>query len=219
MKHNFALQEITKKLDEIKEVWQIYEIFETQKKQFEEEYEILSQQREALIKNSNEISAKNALLLSQNKELEIKNKELEAQIAQKNKIIQEMDCVQETQKNCQETIPADSQKDLQSDFLNLQTQCENIHSSLSQLKITLPPKPVALERLEVSYQNYQKLLAKPANSYVLLSQAQEIYEQLENLIATFKSLDLETSKILLEIRDLKDYFCLHSKASQEYNFD
>ena len=36
MKHNFALQEITKKLDEIKEVWQIYEIFETQKKQFEE---------------------------------------------------------------------------------------------------------------------------------------------------------------------------------------
>ena len=98
MKHNFALQEITKKLDEIKEVWQIYEIFETQKKQFEEEYEILSQQREALIKNSNEISAKNALLLSQNKELEIKNKELEAQIAQKNKIIQEMDCVQETQK-------------------------------------------------------------------------------------------------------------------------
>lgn len=31
MKHNFALQEITKKLDEIKEVWQIYEIFETQK--------------------------------------------------------------------------------------------------------------------------------------------------------------------------------------------
>ena len=123
MKHNFALQEITKKLDEIKEVWQIYEIFETQKKQFEEEYEILSQQREALIKNSNEISAKNALLLSQNKELEIKNKELEAQIAQKNKIIQEMDCVQETQKNCQETIPADSQKDLQSDFLNLQTQC------------------------------------------------------------------------------------------------
>ena len=60
MKHNFALQEITKKLDEIKEVWQIYEIFETQKKQFEEEYEILSQQREALIKNTNEISAKNA---------------------------------------------------------------------------------------------------------------------------------------------------------------
>lgn len=55
-------------------------------------------------------------MLSQNKELEIKNKELEAQIAQKNKIIQEMDCVQETQKNCQETIPADSQKDLQSDF-------------------------------------------------------------------------------------------------------
>ena len=111
MKHNFALQEISKKLDEIKVVWQIYGIFATQKKQFEEEYEILSQQREALIKNSNEISAKNALLLSQNKELEIKNKELEAQIAQNNKIIQEMDCVQETQQNCQETIPADSQKD------------------------------------------------------------------------------------------------------------
>ena len=34
MKGDFALQEITRKLDEIKEVWQIYEIFEKAKKEF-----------------------------------------------------------------------------------------------------------------------------------------------------------------------------------------
>lgn len=191
MKCDFALQEITKKLDEIKEVWQIYEIFEKAKKDFNEEYESLSKDRDSLIQSFNETSAKNALLLSQNQELETQNKVLEQTLAKKQKALEELDS-----KVALEGIYFD--------FSNLESLCEDLKAHLEKIDIALPVKPNALQKLEVSYQQHQKLVAKPANSYVTLAQAQELYERIEVFLKHFKSLDLEIAKILLEVRDLKN---------------
>lgn len=191
MKCDFALQEITKKLDEIKEVWQIYEIFEKAKKDFNEEYESLSKDRDSLIQSFNETSAKNALLLSQNQELETQNKVLEQTLAKKQKALEELDS-----KVALEGIYFD--------FSNLESLCEDLKAHLEKIDTALPTKPNALQKLEVSYQQHQKLVAKPANSYVTLAQAQELYERIEVFLKHFKSLDLEIAKILLEVRDLKN---------------
>ncbi|EES89278.1 hypothetical protein [Helicobacter canadensis] len=191
MKCDFALQEITKKLDEIKEVWQIYEIFEKAKKDFNEEYESLSKDRDSLIQSFNETSAKNALLLSQNQELETQNKVLEQTLAKKQKALEELDS-----KVALEGIYFD--------FSNLESLCEDLKAHLEKIDTALPAKPNALQKLEVSYQQHQKLVAKPANSYVTLAQAQELYERIEVFLKHFKSLDLEIAKILLEVRDLKN---------------
>ena len=74
-----ALRTLTKKLDEIKESWQIYAIFEDARKAFNVELDALKKDKEALIESFNATSAKNAILLAQNKELEAKNQSLQTQ--------------------------------------------------------------------------------------------------------------------------------------------
>ena len=66
----------SKKLEEIKESWQIYAIFEDARKAFNAEFDELKKDKEKLIESFNATSAKNAMLLAQNKELEAKNKAL-----------------------------------------------------------------------------------------------------------------------------------------------
>ena len=64
-----ALKTLTKKLEEIKESWQIYAIFEDARKAFNAEFDELTKDKEKLIESFNATSAKNAMLLAQNKEL------------------------------------------------------------------------------------------------------------------------------------------------------
>ncbi len=202
MKGDFALQEITRKLDEIKEVWQIYEIFEKAKKEFNKEYETLSKDRESLIDSFNEISAKNALLLSQNQELETKNKLLEQALTQK-------------QKELDELVSKSVLEGIYYDFSNLEGLCEDLKEHLEKIDTTLPTKPNALQKLEVSYQQHKKLVAKPANSYVTLAEAQRLYERIKVFLEHLKSLDLEIAKMLLEVRDLKNQ--CQKKYKDSYN--
>ncbi|WP_104722565.1 hypothetical protein [Helicobacter mesocricetorum] len=185
---NRNLQELTKKLETIKESWQIYEIFEEAKKRFNEEYKNLQKDREELIQTFNEISAKNALLNVQNDELEQKNKALAITLEQKLQAL----------KDSKESIHL-KDDETKTSFSSIKAQLDVLGDLLLQTNINLPPKPTAVKKLEVSYQNYKKLLATPANDYVPLQEAMELFNLLQQLLEHIQTITLEYSKISLEI--------------------
>lgn len=186
MNHSFALQEITKKLETIKESWQIYEIFEAEKKRFDEEYETLQKDKEELIQTFNEVSAKNALLKLENSELEEQNKALENMLKEKMQLLQ----------NSQENLEGGNTK---IDFSFIKTHLNTLGDLLLQAKVNLPPKPMVLQKVEICYQKRKKLLASPANDYVSSQEAMELFCLLEQLLEQIEAIASEYSKISLEV--------------------
>jgi len=195
MLNHSALQELTKKLDEIKESWQIYTIFEEEKKRFNEEFDALKKDKASLMESFNDISAKNALLLAENKELEQKNKALKEEIASKKQQLQSLDS---------------DDKPLHSNISNPKTlikQSQTLKEILSSAKELLQKnslvRPEALQKLEVSYQKHQRLLANPAKEYVTLESATIFFDLLIKLKAKLKEMDLQILKLDSEIQDLQ----------------
>ncbi|TLE13987.1 hypothetical protein LS72_009225 [Helicobacter apodemus] len=188
MNHSYALQEITKKLETIKESWQIYEIFEAEKKRFNEEYQSLQKDKEELIQTFNEVSAKNALLKVQNNELEEKNKALENALKEKLHLLESSQEILKLEKSNPKI-----------DFSLIKVHLNTLGNLLSQAKVDLPPKPIVLKKLEISYQKRKKLLAAPANDYVSLQEAMELFYLLEQLLEQIQAITLEYSKINSEI--------------------
>lgn len=195
MLNHSALQELTKKLDEIKESWQIYTIFEEEKKRFNEEFDALKKDKASLMESFNDISAKNALLLAENKELEQKNKVLKEEIASKKQQLQSLDS---------------DDKPLHSNISNPKTlikQSQTLKEILSSAKELLQKnslvRPEALQKLEVSYQKHQRLLANPAKEYVTLESATIFFDLLIKLKAKLKEMDLQILKLDSEIQDLQ----------------
>lgn len=190
MQNLSALRELTHKLDEIKETWQIYAIFEEARQSFYQEFSALSKDKEALIASFNDTSAKHALLLAENKELE-----------ERNKALQEGNSALEEMQNAEQACGIESK-----DLAHLYAQCETLQEALKAMqgvftKISdLTPKPV--EKLEVSYQKQQRLLANPARGYVTLERATELFEALMSAESKLKALDLELAKLRVEMRDL-----------------
>ncbi|TLD84037.1 hypothetical protein LS70_004320 [Helicobacter sp. MIT 11-5569] len=184
-----ALKELTKKLDTIKESWQIYAIFEDARKNFNEEFSALKKDKEALIESFNTTSAKNALLLAENKELEAKNKAL----LESNKTLES------SQNHTMQDFT------LEKDSTHLYAQCENLQDTLKGIQTLLSkipnatPKP--LQKLEVSYQKHQRLLANPAKGYVSLESATALFNILINVESKIKTLDSELAKLQIEMRD------------------
>lgn len=195
MLNHSALQELTKKLDEIKESWQIYTIFEEEKKRFNEEFDALKKDKASLMESFNDISAKNALLLAENKELEQKNKALKEEIASKKQQLQSLDS---------------DDKPLHSNISNPKTlikQSQTLKEILSSAKELLQKnslvRPEALQKLEISYQKHQRLLANPAKEYVTLESATIFFDLLIKLKAKLKEMDLQILKLDSEIQDLQ----------------
>lgn len=195
MLNHSALQELTKKLDEIKESWQIYTIFEEEKKRFNEEFDALKKDKASLMESFNDISAKNALLLAENKELEQKNKALKEEITSKKQQLQSLDS---------------DDKPLHSNISNPKTlikQSQTLKEILSSAKELLQKnslvRPEALQKLEVSYQKHQRLLANPAKEYVTLESATIFFDLLIKLKAKLKEMDLQILKLDSEIQDLQ----------------
>lgn len=190
MQNLSALKELTHKLDEIKETWQIYAIFEEARQNFYQEFNALSKDKEALIASFNDTSAKHALLLAENKELE-----------ERNKALQEGNSTLEEMQNTEQTYGVGSK-----DLAHLYAQCETLQETLKAMQgvftklADLAPEPV--EKLEVSYQKQQRLLANPARGYVTLERATELFEALVSAESKLKALDLELAKLRVEMRDL-----------------
>ncbi|MBX7490899.1 hypothetical protein [Helicobacter turcicus] len=207
MQNLSALRELTQKLNEIKETWQIYAIFEEARESFNKEFNALKKDKEALIKSFNDTSAKNALLLAQNKELEAKNKAL----IESNKTLEDKGLKTQgvVQKKLQDSIELDSNVFMESktkDFTSLYMQCEGLQETLKTIQAIFAkvphtaPKP--LTKLEVSYQKHQRLLANPAEDYVHLKSAKELFDALINAESKLKTLDLDLAKLQIEMRDL-----------------
>ncbi|TLD87827.1 hypothetical protein [Helicobacter sp. MIT 05-5294] len=199
MQNNYsALKELTKKLDEIKESWQIYTIFEQEKKNFNEEFDALKKDKESLMESFNEISAKNALLLAENKELEEKNKTLQNAISAKEQQLNSLNPQQDS-------APNSKLNPKEIDFEALQTQCQSLKKILKSAEELLQNdsfvRPKALEKLEVSYQKHQRLLANPAKNYVLLESAEMLFDLLTQIHSKLKILDLESSKLESQIHN------------------
>ena len=200
MQNLSALQELTKKLNEIKESWQIYTIFEAEKKRFNEEFDALKKDKESLMESFNEISAKNALLLADNKELEQRNKSLTNEIAIKEQQLESL--------NQSHPLAPDTLKSKTLDLAALETQYQNLKKSLEStekfLKNTSLVRPKALEKLEIYYKKNQRLLANPAKEYVPLESATLLFDTLTKIQSQLKTLLLENSKLESEIQHLQD---------------
>lgn len=195
MQNLTPLQELTKKLDTIKEIWQIYAIFEDEKKRFNEEFLELQKDKEILLETYNATSAKNALLLAQNKELEAKNKALQIKNA-------ELQNQQDTKEGIQDK---ENISDVENEVIvSLQKQSQEFLDSLKGIKELLDNlnPPEALQKLEISYQKHQRLLANPAKDYVTLESAEALFEILKNVESKIKILHTNFSKISLEIAEL-----------------
>ena len=85
------------------------------------------------------------------------------------------------------------------DFSLIKVHLNTLGNLLSQAKVDLPPKPIVLKKLEISYQKRKKLLAAPANDYVSLQEAMELFYLLEQLLEQIQAITLEYSKINSEI--------------------
>ena len=199
MQNLSSLKELTQKLDEIKEVWQIYAIFEEARKSFNEEFDALKKDKEALIESYNDISAKNALLLAQNKELE-----------EKNKILMQNNAALENTKNISMESDTTLKENIETlktkNFSSIYMQCENLQEILKaaqKIFKDIPNTPLEpVSKLEVSYQKHQRLLANPARDYIALKDAQKLLNMLISTESKLKTLDLEFAKLHIEIRDL-----------------
>ncbi|MDE7174747.1 MAG: hypothetical protein K2N75_01670 [Helicobacter sp.] len=200
MQNLSALQELTKKLDEIKESWQIYTIFETEKKRFNEEFDALKKDKDSLMESFNEISAKNALLLADNKELEQRNKTLTNEITIKEQQLESL--------NQSHSLATDTLESQTLDWTALETQYQNLKKSLKSTEKILQNislvRPKALEKLEISYQKHQRLLANPAKEYVPLESATLLFDTLTKIQSQLKTLLLESSKLESEIQHLQE---------------
>lgn len=187
MANTEALAKLIEKLDEIKDAWQIYEIFEEERKKFNEEFALLEEDKKKLIETFNEISAKNAMLLAQNKDLEERNKTLEQNL---NKTSQPIYKIVQTE-------PKDTSF--------LQTQFENLKQSLQTIKDKQKnfKKPILepLKKVEILYKNTEKLLAVPAKEYIPLSNTLPLEEYIKEFEKWLLEFDLEFSKFGIEIRD------------------
>ena len=184
------LNTLVKKLDEIKEVWQIYEIFENEKKKFNEEFEKLRQDKEQIIETFNEISAKNAMLVAQNKDLEEKNKQLDLLILEK-----------------ENTLNTNQKEEYQTQMIDIHTleKIQNkIQTTLDSIKIELPKEIIVEQKLEISYKQHQKLLANPAKSYVKLELVQNLYDQLKVLQTMLRTLQTISKTLNEEITKIKN---------------
>lgn len=195
MQNLTPLQELTKKLDTIKEIWQIYAIFEDEKKRFNEEFLELQKDKEILLETYNATSAKNALLLAQNKELEAKNKALQI----KNAELQNQQDIKEGIQDKENISDVENEV-----IVSLQKQSQEFLDSLKGIKELLDNlnPPEALQKLEISYQKHQRLLANPAKDYVTLESAEALFEILKNVESKIKILHTNFSKISLEIAEL-----------------
>ncbi len=202
MQNRSPLQELTKKLDEIKESWQIYTIFETEKKRFNEEFDALKKDKESLLESFNNISAKNALLLADNKELEQRNQTLENEIATKEQHLASLNHSQALEISDSNTLESKSLdlKALEAQYRAL----KKLLKSTKELFQNIPlERPKAVEKLEVSYQKHQRLLANPAKDYVLLESAELLFDLLIKIDSRLKALDLESFKLEAEIHNLQ----------------
>lgn len=187
MANTEALAKLIEKLDEIKDAWQIYEIFEEERKKFNEEFALLEEDKKKLIETFNEISAKNAMLLAQNKDLEERNKTLEQNLNKTNQPIYKI----------VQTEPKDTSF--------LQTQFENLKQSLQTIKDKQKnfKKPILepLKKVEILYKNTEKLLAVPAKEYIPSSNTLPLEEYIKEFEKWLLEFDLEFSKFGIEIRD------------------
>lgn len=195
MQNHSALQELTKKLDEIKESWQIYTIFEEEKKRFNEEFEALKKDKASLMESFNDISAKNALLSAENKELEQKNKTLKEEITAREQQLHSLDS---------DDKPLHSHTSNPKTLIKQsQTLKEILNSTKELLQKNSLVRPEALQKLEVSYQKHQRLLANPAKEYVTLESATMLFNLLIKIEAKLKEMDSQISKLDSEIQDLQ----------------
>lgn len=195
MQNHSALQELTKKLDEIKESWQIYTIFEEEKKRFNEEFDALKKDKASLMESFNDISAKNALLSAENKELEQKNKTLKEEITTKEQQLHSLDS--------NDKPPHSHASNPKTLIKQSQTLKEILNSTKELLQKNSLVRPKALQKLEVSYQKHQRLLANPAKEYVTLESATMLFDLLIKIEAKLKEMDLQISKLDSEIQDLQ----------------
>ncbi len=179
-----SLHTLTKKLEEIKESWQIYAIFEEARKEFNEEFAQLQKDKESLIESFNATSAKNALLNAQNKELEEKNRELQESI---NATTKQSDS---THSRIQDSLNAEQ----------LHERCAKLQEILHSIQTIIKDSPKAalkpLQKLEVSYQKHQRLLANPAKEYVEFHSAKILSNALEEIESQCKLLENELLKLL-----------------------
>lgn len=212
-----ALRTLTKKLDEIKESWQIYAIFEDARKAFNAELDALKKDKEALIESFNATSAKNAILLAQNKELEAKNQSLQTQNRALESLEEDSIDTEKTQNiESQNVNHLDNLETHAAQIINdlnpLYTQCQTLQETLKSIQeifTTIPPSPKPLPKLIVTYQQHQRVKANPAENYVHLELAEEFFSALENIESKVKTLDLEADKLSIEIRDMLQ---IHTKS-------
>ncbi|WP_297812694.1 hypothetical protein [uncultured Helicobacter sp.] len=196
MQNYSTLQELTKKLDEIKESWQIYTIFEEEKKRFNEEFDALKKDKASLMESFNDISARNALLLAENKDLEQNNKTLEEEITIKK---QELESLKLNDNQSYLSDILDS-KSLTTQYQTLKKILKSIEELFQKDQLS-PPK--ALQKLEVSYQKHQRLLANPAKEYVTLESAHTLFDLLIKIKSKIKEMNLEISKLDSKIQNLR----------------
>ncbi|CAM2974822.1 hypothetical protein [Helicobacter burdigaliensis] len=187
MANTEALTKLVAKLDEIKEAWQIYEIFEEERKKFNEEFALLEEDKKKLIETFNEISAKNAMLLAQNKDLEEKNKALEQHLNKANQPIYKI----------VQAEPKDTSF-LQNQFENLK---QSLHTMQEKQKKFQKPILEPLKKVEILYKNTEKLLAVPAKEYIATGNATLLEAYIEEFEKWLLEFDLEFSKFGIEIRD------------------
>ena len=205
-----ALRTLTKKLDEIKESWQIYAIFEDARKAFNVELDALKKDKEALIESFNATSAKNAILLAQNKELEAKNQSLQTQnralesLKENSTDTEKMQNIESQNVNHLDNLETYAAQII-NDLNPLYTQCQTLQETLKSIQeifTAIPPSPKPLPKLIVTYQQHQRVKANPAENYVHLELAEEFFSALEYIESKVKTLDLEADKLSIEIRDM-----------------
>lgn len=194
---NTPLKTLLEKINTIKETWQIYEIFEEEKKKFKEEFELLEKDKKELIKSFNELSAKNAQLLAQNKDLEIKNKELDSKI-----------------NHAQQEVPKATLKDSKEmDFTSIELQLDKIQNLLKEINFCEIKDLQPLKKIEVLYQKNQKLLANPAKNYIAFEAISPFLESYKTIQSLIQSTLLEHKKLAIELRDLKEDSLLNANKT------
>lgn len=237
-----ALKTLTKKLEEIKESWQIYAIFEDARKAFNAEFDELKKDKEKLIESFNATSAKNAMLLAQNKELEAKNKALLLQ----NRALESLDnpnnSAQETQNlelldnPKQDSTNADSihrekaentesqniasldslieTQDLHTlnDLSPLYTQCQTLQETLKSIQAIFSTIPPSPKPLTKLFVTYQQHQRVKANPA-------ENYVPLEIASAFFGALENVESKVkILDLEvdklliEMRDMLQIHTES-------
>lgn len=204
---NKTLKQLIEKIDEIKESWQIYEIFETERKNFNEEYQKLQEDKKSLMASFNDISAKNALLIAQNRELEAKNQALDSLIKQKENAVGDFTPPQENPQDLSKNPKWDN-----ANFEAIQRQFYALENLFNSIKIPNLEHCEPLQKIEILYQKNQKLLATPAKNYFPYEIIQNFMKELKLLRDLLNQISLESSKLFIEFRDFKNTLLLPQES-------